>query len=97
VGVVEAIELLHAQDINLANPCATRVVRDRLIKVLEPHGPRSWSRAEHEVFAMLSVQAQEIIERHAKLDSDAVRRAQNECAELRQRLLKSVSQKEIEK
>jgi len=90
---VQAIELLHAQDINLANPVAVPVVSRELQRVLRLHGPRCWSKAEHEVFMTLPIPAQMIITRRDRETSNAVRKAQNEAAELRKQL-KSLTQKE---
>jgi hypothetical protein len=55
-------------------------------QVIITEGPRSWSKSERLVFATLPAEAREIIQRHAKLDSDAVRRAQNSAALLRKEL-----------
>jgi hypothetical protein len=49
--------------------------------------PRSWSAAERVIYAGLAPEVQQIIKRHAALDSAAVRRAQDKAAtELRKRI-----------
>jgi hypothetical protein len=73
---LEAIEIMHSQA-NAANPVACPAPRAALSEIMKIEGPRSWNKAERLVFASLPIEAQAIIERHAKLDSDAVRRAQN--------------------
>jgi hypothetical protein len=79
---LDAIEILHSQA-NAANPVACPAPRAALADILKIDGPRSWTKAERLVFAGLPIEVQAIIQRHAKLDSDAVRRAQNQLAELR--------------
>jgi hypothetical protein len=90
---LEAIEILHSQA-NAANPVACPAPRASLREILKINAPRSWSKAEALMFAGLPTEVQRVIERHAKLDSDAVRRAQNEAAELRKSL--NSNQKEID-
>jgi hypothetical protein len=82
---LDAIEVLHSQA-NAANPVACPAPRAALQEILKINPPRSWSRVEGLMFAGLPIDVQRVIERHAKLDSDAVRRAQNEAAELRKSL-----------
>src|SRR5262249_59922252 len=69
-----------------ANPCASPAVRAALAEILKIDAARSWSKSERLVFASLPIEAREIILRHARLDSDAVRKAQNAAAQLRKEL-----------
>ena len=80
-----AIEILHSQA-NAANPVACPAPRAALSEILKIEGPRSWNKAERLVFAGLPIEVRAIIERHAKIDSDAVKRTLNEAAELRKSL-----------
>jgi hypothetical protein len=82
---LEAIEILHSQA-NAANPVACPSPRLALNEITKIEGPRSWSKSERLVFAGLAPDVQAIILRHAQIDSNAVRRAQNEAAELRKSL-----------
>jgi hypothetical protein len=76
----------------LANPVASAPVKAQLQALfsdqqpLASDGPRSWSKSERVVWAGLPAHAQQIILRHSKLDSDAVRKAQNHAAALKQEL-----------
>jgi hypothetical protein len=79
---LQAIEAVHSNN-NLANPVACASPRAALAKIMKLDGPRSWNKAERLVFAGLPIEAQEIIQRRTKQDSDAVRRAQNELAAIR--------------
>jgi hypothetical protein len=90
---LEAIEILHSQA-NAANPVACPAPRAALSEIMKIEGPRSWNKAERLVFAGLAPEVQAIILRHAQIDSNAVRRAQNEAAELRKSL--NSNQKDID-
>ena len=91
---VHAIEAWHVNQ-NLGSPTATPAVRAELATLLKIVLPKSWSKDERLVFAGLPIEAQEIIERHTRLDSKAIRQAQNEAAALRQQL-KALQRKEID-
>ena len=82
---LQDIEALHS-NANLANPIATAAVRSVLSEILKLDPPRSWSKSERLAFASLAPELQFIVERHAKLDSNAVRKAQNEAAALKHRI-----------
>src|SRR5262249_20598468 len=82
---VEAIEAFHVNQ-NLGSPTATSAVRAVLEEILHSDGPRSWSKSERLVFASLPVEIRAIIERRVRLDSNAVRKAQNEAAALKHRI-----------
>jgi DNA polymerase III delta subunit len=84
LAALNAIEAIHA-DNNLASPTATKSVRTELSRVLKVEAPR-WNNQEKLIFYGLPPEAQEIISRHSRLDSKAVRKAQNEAAELRHQI-----------
>src|SRR5262249_32171213 len=69
-----------------ANPCATPAARAALADILKVDPPRSWNKFEQGIFISLPIEAQRVIWRHAKIDSDAVRKAQNQAAQLRKEL-----------
>jgi hypothetical protein len=85
IRTLEAIQTMH-DNAGLANPIATAPVRTELVRILKIDGPRSWSKAERLVFTSLAPEVQAIIQRHAKIDSDAVRKAQNQAAAFKQQL-----------
>ena len=91
---VEAIDAWHVNQ-DLGSPTATPAVRNELATLLTIALPKSWSKDERLVFAGLPIEAQEIIERHARLNSNAVRKAQNERDVARQELKQLLNQKEI--
>ena len=82
---LRAIEQAH-DSAGLPNPVACASPRMDLTRIIKTEGPRSWNKSERLVFAGLAPEVQGIILRHAKLDSDAVRRTQNEAAVLRSEL-----------
>jgi hypothetical protein len=82
---LQDIEAVHS-NANLANPIATTAVRAVLTEILKLDPPRSWSKSERLAFASLAPELQFIVERHARLDSNAVRKAQNEAAALKHQL-----------
>jgi hypothetical protein len=106
-----AIEALHdtqneANPVACAAPRAelTRVVeadettsedRAKLAQVLDVRPPESWSASERLFFNDLPVEVKEVIYRRDQQQRLAVRRSQNEAAELRHKL-KSLQQKEME-
>jgi hypothetical protein len=79
---VQAIELAHSQDVNLANPVATAVVRQALAEVYAVKAPRSWSSAEHLIFYSLPIELRDVVKRHADLTSLELRRLHNKVADL---------------
>jgi hypothetical protein len=93
LSVLADIEALHSNN-NLANPIATTAVRAVLSEIVNLNPPRSWGKQERLLFASLPPDVQFIVERHARLDSQAVRKSQNEAAQLRHQL-ESLQQKEI--
>jgi hypothetical protein len=66
-----------------------------LEEILKLNPPRSWSKSERLAFASLAPELQFIVERHARLDSNAVRKAQNEAAALKHQL-EALQTKEID-
>jgi hypothetical protein len=93
LDAVRAVELAH-DAAAISNPAATAATRAELSRILKIEPPR-WNKEELLVFWGLSPEAQAIVSRHSKLDSNAVRKAQNETAELRNKL-KAFEQKGIE-
>ena len=81
---IEAIQIAH-DEAGAANPIATAAVRAELARILKVEPPR-WNKREQLVFYGLPPEVRAIITRHSLLDSKAVRKAQNEVAELRLQL-----------
>jgi hypothetical protein len=90
---VRAIEQMH-DAAGLSNPCATMAVRHELGCIYHIEAPRSWPKADRPLFNSLPIEVRAVIERRAEQDSNAVRRAQNEAAELRKSL--NSNQKDID-
>jgi hypothetical protein len=65
---------------------ATFVCRNELSRLYEISPPRSWAKVHRPHFASLPIEARQIIENYADLATKAVRKAQNEAAELRHKL-----------
>lgn len=82
LAAIRAIEQMHDQA-GLANPCATLAVRHELGCHLHIDAPRSWPKADRPLFNALPIEVRAVIERRADQDSKALRRLQNEAAELR--------------
>jgi hypothetical protein len=87
VATLEAIDAIHGHS-NLATPVPTPIVRAELQRVLQIDAPRSWPKADKLKFMMLPVDIRETVARRARQDELAVRRAQTELAELKQKLQK---------
>ena len=83
--IVEALDAWHVNQ-NLGSPTATPAVRAVLSEILKLNPPRSWTKDERLLFASLPPEVQFIVERHTRLDSNAVRKAQNEAAALKHQL-----------
>lgn len=81
-ATVQAIEAMHDEAL-LANPCATMAVRHVLGTLYQIDAPRSWPKADRPLFNALPIEVRAVIERRAEQDSKALRRLQNEAAELR--------------
>jgi hypothetical protein len=81
----QAIEKLHDQ-YNLANPLQTRAARWALDQVLKIESPRSWPKADKELFKTLPVQIRNIITARENDRERTLRRGQNEVAELKKLL-----------
>ena len=84
-ATAQAIERLHDRAM-LSNPVATFVVRDELARLYEINPPRSWAKVHRPLFVSLPIECRHVVDHYADLASKAVRRAQNEAAELRQQL-----------
>jgi hypothetical protein len=82
LAALQAIEAVHDNSA-LPNPVATSAVRAELRRILKPDSPRSWNKSERLLLVQLAPELQSIISRHAKLDSAAVRKAQQEVTDLR--------------
>src|SRR6516162_4002970 len=90
-STVEAIAQMHDRA-GLSNPCATMAVRHELGCIYHIDPPRSWAKVHRPLFASLPIECRHVIENYADLASKAVRKAQNEAADLR-RQLKELQQK----
>jgi hypothetical protein len=85
-ATLSAIEALHFAA-SLGNPIATPLVRvTTSASTIEP--PRSWAKDEKELFTGLPVEIQIVVARREKDRETIMRRAQNEAAELRNKLLR---------
>src|SRR5215831_5556969 len=81
-ATAQAIERLHDRA-SLSNPVATFTVRNEISRLYEINPPRSWAKVHRPLFAALPIECRHVIENYADLASKAVRKAQNEAAELR--------------
>jgi hypothetical protein len=79
-----AIEALHLFA-GMANPVATPIVRS-MTEGTSVVPPRSWSRVEKEEFQLLPRHAQEVIVRRENDRERALRRSQNELADMKKLL-----------
>jgi hypothetical protein len=78
----QAIELLHDQ-CGLANPMQTRAARWALEQVLKIKLPRSWPKESKAMFTHLPAQIRHIIVARENDRERALRRGQNEIAEIK--------------
>ena len=83
-ATAQAIERLH--EAGLSNPVATCTTRNEISRLFEISPPRSWAKVHHPLWASLPIESRHVIENYADLASKAVRKAQNEAAELRHKL-----------
>jgi hypothetical protein len=88
---LDAIEQLHDRW-GLANPVRTAIVRAALDTIIKIDPPRGWSRAERVQFALLPPDVREIVVEKERLRDKALRRAQNEAAEAKKRLLSGAAE-----
>jgi len=79
---LRAIEAMHDNHA-LPNPVATAAVRVELGRILNIEAPRSWPKADRVKFYSLPIEVRAVIERRAQQDTKALRRLQNEVAQLR--------------
>jgi hypothetical protein len=80
-----ALERLH-DSFDLANPVATSAARAALSEVASIEVPRSWPKADKELFKTLPPQIRNVILNREKDRETTLRRAQNEAGELRNAL-----------
>jgi hypothetical protein len=84
LSILAAVEALHNFH-GLSNPVQTAIVRAALDTIIKVDLPRGWSVSERVEFALLPPDVRQIILDKERLRDKAVRRAQNEAAELRKR------------
>jgi hypothetical protein len=84
-ATAQAIERFHDRAL-LSNPVATFCCRNEIARIYEINPPRSWARVHRPLFASLPIEVRHVIENYADLASRAVRKSQNEAAELRHKL-----------
>jgi hypothetical protein len=85
LATVAAIALLHDHQ-GLPSPVATTAARYALEQVLKTEPPRSWTKDEKLSWATLPPEIRAVITRRDADQCKAMRRAQNEAAELRRLL-----------
>jgi hypothetical protein len=81
-ATAQAIERLPDRTM-ASNPVATFAVRNEIARHYEINPPRSWAKIHRPLFASLPIEIRHVIENYADLATKAVRKAQNEAAELR--------------
>jgi hypothetical protein len=85
VETLQAIARFH-DFYGLANPVTTNAVRAVLEPLINVGAPRSWPKADREMFLHLPPEAREIIARREQDREQWLRRTQNELAEQRKKL-----------
>ena len=84
VSVLNAVQEVHDAH-SLASPVACRITRAALELVVKTEPPRGWTKAEKADWALLPPDIRSIVSRRMRETEIALRRAQNEAAELRKR------------
>ena len=84
ISVLNAVQEVHDHH-SLASPVACRITRAALELVVKTEPPRGWTKAEKADWALLPVDIRSTISRRMRETEIALRRAQNEAAELRKR------------
>ena len=82
LNTVNAIEALHSYH-GQPNPTATQQVRAELDKIIKPAVPRSWTKAEKEMFSSLPSDIRAAINRRERQRENYVGQTRNEIAEAR--------------
>lgn len=77
-----AVAALHNKH-NLANPCASAYVRAVMETMIDDKPPRSWTRHEKELFALLPAEIRAAVGRREQQRETYVRHTQNELDKLR--------------
>ena len=85
VDAISAISALHDYH-QLPNPAATQQVRAALDQIIKLDAPRSWTKAEKEMFCLLPVDIRGAINRRERHRETEVSRIRNENANLRREL-----------
>ena len=84
LNVVNAIGALHDYH-GQPNPAATRVVRAALDQIIKPEVPRSWTKAEKEMFSSLPPDIRSAINRRERQREWYVGQTRNELDQLRKK------------
>ena len=98
VSVLHAVQEVHDAH-SLASPVACRITRAALELVVKTEPPRGWTKAEKADWALLPPDIRSTISRRMREVEVALRRAQNQAAELRKRhngADETVKHKEVE-
>ena len=82
INAIGALHDYHGQP----SPVATQQVRAELDKIIKPQAPRSWTKAEKEMFSSLPSDIRAAINRRERHRETELSRMQNENAELRREL-----------
>jgi hypothetical protein len=86
ISLLEAIAAFH-DHYGVANPIATSIVRLALDEiVIHIDAPRAWSNSDRLEFALLPPDIRKIVARREEQRDTALRKKQNELAELKKRL-----------
>ena len=81
INAIAALHDYHGQP----NPAATRVVRAALDKIIKPEVPRSWTKAEKEMFSSLPPDIRSAINRRERQREWYVGQTRNELDQLRKK------------
>ena len=96
LNVINAIEALHSHH-GQPNPAATQQVRAALDQIIKPEVPRSWTKAEKEMFSSLPPDVRSAINRRERQREWYVGQARNELDQLRKKYeAESKTDKQIE-
>jgi hypothetical protein len=95
LALLEAISAAHNYHGSLADPCAAQIVRQALSETIHIEPPRSWSRADRELFIALPPDVRSVLARREQERDAALRRAQNALAEEKKRLLADSADKSV--
>ena len=84
LAILKAVEEQH-HHFNLSNPAATKIVWAAVETICKAEPPRSWTKAEKAEWVLLPPDIRQAISRREAERDKALRRSQNELADLKKR------------